>query len=676
MKIRLIFALIFISVFSYGQSVKISDMTSATTLSGAEYVPIVQTGANKKSAVSLLRGFGSYGTVGQYPVVNGTSDGFDFVTPPFLSAYPGAGIAVSTGSAWGPSITDNSTDWNTAFGWGDHAGLYQTPLTFSNGLTNTAGAIKLGGSLVENTTINGTDGEDFTIRLYGVDAAQMLRLESYDDMAGSSVQLDITAATFKFNDTGLGFTPFGYDQGGGIELNFFGGNATGDTYQRNSGGYVERLPIGANTYVLTSNGTTAGWAAPSGGWATTGTTNLTGATTIAGTTTNTLQFQFPSLGTTYSNVFMLNNPTAAAAGAQQLSPSLTLRGNGWKTNATAASQTVDFIQDVTPVQGAANPTGYMSIWSSINGAARSENVRYRSDGSIFLTGGSGFAANVFFGTAGDSYISRGTSGTNGMIIYGPSSTANIYTLSVLSNSTNYAFTGTGGSLALNGNWVPTIGAGNMYYANTTGTINMTGTSSGNVFNYGVNQTVTAALGNYTGFYHNPTVTSITGQHNALHAVTGDIRIGSGNLIMGTGSTTTQGQVIHNVGTTGSDVYRRSVEWTPETVSASSGNEDYNVFLSDGITNSTCTVIVTVVGVSSDGVKSYAKEMKATFRKPGTSDLVQVGSTHDIYEDSNDLTTPSSSVSVSTDFVRVSYDSGTGAPTLRWTIFLTTKYSTN
>ena len=29
--------------------------------------------------------------------------------------YPGAGIAVSTGSAWTTSITDNSTNWNTAY---------------------------------------------------------------------------------------------------------------------------------------------------------------------------------------------------------------------------------------------------------------------------------------------------------------------------------------------------------------------------------------------------------------------------------------------------------------------------------------------------------------------------------------------------------------------------------
>lgn len=35
--------------------------------------------------------------------------------------YPAAGIALSTGSAWGTSITNNSANWNTAYGWGNHA---------------------------------------------------------------------------------------------------------------------------------------------------------------------------------------------------------------------------------------------------------------------------------------------------------------------------------------------------------------------------------------------------------------------------------------------------------------------------------------------------------------------------------------------------------------------------
>ena len=43
--------------------------------------------------------------------------------------YPGAGIPLSTGTGWGTSITNNSTNWNTAFSWGNHAGLYR-PISY------------------------------------------------------------------------------------------------------------------------------------------------------------------------------------------------------------------------------------------------------------------------------------------------------------------------------------------------------------------------------------------------------------------------------------------------------------------------------------------------------------------------------------------------------------------
>jgi hypothetical protein len=37
--------------------------------------------------------------------------------------YPGVGIALSTGTGWGTSITDNSSHWNTAYGWGNHSNV-------------------------------------------------------------------------------------------------------------------------------------------------------------------------------------------------------------------------------------------------------------------------------------------------------------------------------------------------------------------------------------------------------------------------------------------------------------------------------------------------------------------------------------------------------------------------
>jgi hypothetical protein len=55
--------------------------------------------------------------------------------------YPAAGIALSTGSAWGSSITNNSANWNTAYGWGNHAsagyltGITSTQVTTALGFT-------------------------------------------------------------------------------------------------------------------------------------------------------------------------------------------------------------------------------------------------------------------------------------------------------------------------------------------------------------------------------------------------------------------------------------------------------------------------------------------------------------------------------------------------------------
>lgn len=66
-----------------------------------------------------------YGTNG-----SGTRGFYDI---PSSMVYPGAGIAVSTGSAWGTSITDNSANWNTAHGWGNHASAgYLTTLPNHN----------------------------------------------------------------------------------------------------------------------------------------------------------------------------------------------------------------------------------------------------------------------------------------------------------------------------------------------------------------------------------------------------------------------------------------------------------------------------------------------------------------------------------------------------------------
>lgn len=74
-----------------------------------------------------------------------------------------------------------------------------------------------------------------------------------------------------------------------------------------------------------------------------------------------------AVGTGTSDGLVAENTTAAADGAQQYSPLSILRGSGWKTNATAESQAVEFATQVRPVQGAAAPTGGLHFLSQING---------------------------------------------------------------------------------------------------------------------------------------------------------------------------------------------------------------------------------------------------------------------------------------------------------------------
>lgn len=87
------------------------------------------------------------------------------------------------------------------------------------------------------------------------------------------------------------------------------------------------------------------------------------------------------IGTTSTDGLVLRNTTAAAAGAQQYSPRLCWEGRGWKTDATAASQSVVFCAETQPVQGAAAPTGNLIIKAAINGGAFATVATFGSGGA-------------------------------------------------------------------------------------------------------------------------------------------------------------------------------------------------------------------------------------------------------------------------------------------------------
>ena len=92
--------------------------------------------------------------------------------------------------------------------------------------------------------------------------------------------------------------------------------------------------------------------------------------------------EFTSLGVTSTDGIVLSNTTAASAGAQQMPPRVRFDGFGWKTDATAASQAVSFINELLPVQGAAAPTANLLWKYAVNGGAYSTVLSLASNGDL------------------------------------------------------------------------------------------------------------------------------------------------------------------------------------------------------------------------------------------------------------------------------------------------------
>ena len=91
---------------------------------------------------------------------------------------------------------------------------------------------------------------------------------------------------------------------------------------------------------------------------------------------------FSALGVTSTDGLILANSTAASAGTQQMSPRLRFDGFGWKTDATASSQAVSFINELLPVQGAAAPTANLLWKYAVNGGAYSTIATLNSAGAF------------------------------------------------------------------------------------------------------------------------------------------------------------------------------------------------------------------------------------------------------------------------------------------------------
>lgn len=262
----------------------------------------------------------------------------------------------------------------------------------------------------------------------------------------------------------------------------------------------------------------------------------------------------------------LENTTAAAAGAQQVSPGLIFSSSGWGTTAPGAQNVSSRIM-LFPIQGTANPTSNLQFQSSINGAAYATLVTFSSAGSISAQ------ASILGGAAGSNAISFGSVGvTNFSSInsnIGPSTASALYQIagSTAVNLRN-AFGGSVSSIALTvgnsytgsvfGNsaittaasgthaWLAnvaikalgTVTSGGATVTNTA-SLYIDGPGSGGTNNYSVYVAsgLTSLQGNLTVVGTTTLATSLTGILSGASGVVSAISTtGSGNVVLATSPT--------------------------------------------------------------------------------------------------------------------------------------------
>ena len=119
-------------------------------------------------------------------------------------------------------------------------------------------------------------------------------------------------------------------------------------------------------------------------------TTLTNTTGVANLASNLTQ----AANTSVDGLTLIDS-TAATVGNQQFSPRIRLTGQGWKTTATAASQTVDWIIENEPIQGTTNPGSTLYFKAQINGGGYTTPFLLQQNGNITVGGGAGFAGSIF-----------------------------------------------------------------------------------------------------------------------------------------------------------------------------------------------------------------------------------------------------------------------------------------
>lgn len=158
----------------------------------------------------------------------------------------------------------------------------------------------------------------------------------------------------------------------------------GGTLEVTGASALSTLGVSGDVTVNTNKFTVS---ASTGDTAVAGNLTVTGSSVFSGVSTfsDVMTMSKAIAANTSGDGLLLQNLNGATSGNQMYSPRLHFRGNGFKTDPLAGGQTVDWIIELRPVEGAANARGNLVFASSVNGAGYTDRMTFGTDGSLSLT---------------------------------------------------------------------------------------------------------------------------------------------------------------------------------------------------------------------------------------------------------------------------------------------------
>lgn len=405
---------------------------SGTFTNNGSYAPDVAGAKFLARTISPFSGTISGELVGADFQVSHTAGAGTVTTMAGLEVNPPGYTAGGTvsGSVYGVRVGNQG---NSA--WGTSYGLYlenQTGSTNSYGVYSNGGTNYFAGNVGIGDT---TPAALFTVGngdLFQVSSSGAVTAPSYNGNTITTGTGTLTLAAGKTFTASNTLTLAGTD---GSTLDIGTGGTLG-TNAYTSTAFVPQATTVAG-FALSSNVALAGLSATDSTLTFSGAYDGSTARTVglnlanANTWTALQTIDLDGLATTPADALLLTNNTAAAVGAQQMSPSLHFSGEGWGTT-LGTSQSIDYRINLLPTQ-ATTAAGTLQFQSSLNGGSYNNELTLSTGGTLTaqsaIVGGATNSATLAFGVLNSSNIvsyasNAGASNSTAMYLFGGAANVN------------------------------------------------------------------------------------------------------------------------------------------------------------------------------------------------------------------------------------------------------------